>query len=60
MVAPNVQDLIKASGEAAKRSQAVRDAAKAVAATVAAARPVPPAAAVAGPAVSGTPAGGVR
>ena len=60
MVAPDVNDLIKASNAAAKKSQAVRDAAKAVAATVAAARPIPPAVAPGGPQVSGTPAGGAR
>lgn len=60
MVAPGVEDLIKASQQAAKKSAAAVAAAKAVAATVAAARPVPPDPYPAGEKTSGTPAGGVR
>ena len=60
MVAPNVDDLIKASKAAAARSQAVRDAAAQTAATVAATRPAKPAVLTAAEQASGTPAGGQR
>lgn len=60
VVAPNVDDLVKASQAAAKKSAAVITAAKQVAATVAAARPIPPDPYPAGEKTSGTPAGGVR
>jgi hypothetical protein len=59
-MAPNVDDLIKASRAAAGKSQAAIDAAKAAAATVAATRPAKPANLPTGEQQAGTPAGGQR